>query len=223
VTIARGLDRGKCQRKNCEGQVRRVRNWKALEVGLRAFRLADGYFAYSAAMAVASQPEAATLAPTGSPLPAGQVLRKNGTSYNFDTLYYLGEARNDRRLRDDFDRIWLTHTFLDVGHALQVAIKSTSKNEPLLRIPLLELIYHIRNGLSHGNRFSFNDYGKSRLAQYPANNHIAQIRAGGPLEINANMEGNEVLFKFAAPGDMLDILLSTSEYLKKVGIGDIGP
>jgi len=217
VTIGRGLDRDKCQRTGCEGQVRRVKNWKALEIGLHAFRLADGYFAHSAAMTVASQPGAPALLPAGDLSPASQVLRKDGSAHKFSLPHYLGQASGDQRIRDDFDRIWLTHTFLTIGHAL----KSASKTNQLFHAPELELIYHVRNGIAHGNRFHFDDKGKQRLADHPAHNRLAQLRVGGLLEIiAATMEGEEVLFAFAAPGDLLDVLISASEYLKRMGVGD---
>jgi len=221
ATIAIGLDRDNCRRKGCKGQVRRVQNWTALEIGLQTFRLADGYFAHSAAMTVASHPQAGALLTAARRLPGNQVLRKDGSAHKFSLAHYLGLAGRDQSIRDDFDRIWLSHTFLEVGHTLKNASKkSTLKTNDIFHAPELELIYHIRNGIAHGNRFHFDDNGKKRLAKHAADNRLSQHRVGGLLEITEKMEGKQVLFSFAAPGDLLDVLTSASEYLKRMGVGD---
>ena len=41
--------------------------------------------------------------------------------------------------------------------------------------PELELVYHLRNGIAHGNRFTFTTHGRERLAKYPADNRDAAL------------------------------------------------
>ena len=45
------------------------------------------------------------------------------------------------------------------------------------RAPILELVYHLRNGVAHGNRFNITKDGKKRLARRPAHNSDAAVRS----------------------------------------------
>jgi hypothetical protein len=72
------------------------------------------------------------------------------------------------------------------------------------RAPELELIRHVRNGIGHGNRFDIRDPSRSLLSTLPT---IA-------------LRGTGVLFDFAGPADLLDVLTSAKIYLKRMGVGD---
>jgi hypothetical protein len=43
--------------------------------------------------------------------------------------------------------------------------------------PILELVYHLRNGIAHGNRFNIDDRGKKRLAAHEAHNRKATVKS----------------------------------------------
>jgi hypothetical protein len=73
------------------------------------------------------------------------VPRKNGPPWTFgvqDTFY---EAVVRDRIREEFPRIWLTGSLLAVGDALK-------DNNYFDHAPVFELVYHLRNGVAHGNR-----------------------------------------------------------------------
>jgi hypothetical protein len=73
----------RCGGPSCNGMVRRVANQAALDVGLLAFRMAQGHYVHSAALAVAAHPDAGTLSPAlqpGSPMPVAQVKRSDGSA-----------------------------------------------------------------------------------------------------------------------------------------------
>src|ERR1051326_754219 len=212
--VAPGEQERRCGGIGCNGRVRRVANQAALEIGLLAHGRAQGHYVHSAALAVASHQNATTLSPLQKPddsMPVGRVARKDGSVHVYDFNYYLGLARTDPLVARDLDRTWISGAYLVVGDALE-------RHGYFDRAPELELIRHIRNGIAHGNRFEIRD--PSRLARFPAHNRFAHVRSGRPLEIVPSLNGCEVLFSFAAPGDLLDLLISTEVYLKRMGVGD---
>jgi len=106
------------------------------------------------------------------------VTRKNGPPWTFgvqDTFY---EAEVRDRIREEFPRIWLTGSLLRVGDALR-------DNDYFDHAPELELIYHLRNGVAHGNRFKITNL--VRLKKHPAHNR------DGHFEITPERKG-KVLF-----------------------------
>ena len=82
--------------------------------------------------------------------------------------------------------------------------------------PILELVYHLRNGIAHGNRFNINTNGKKRLAKYKAHNRHAVVKS--PLatvyEITPNLTG-PILFDFIGAADVIDLLQSVEVYLSR--------
>jgi hypothetical protein len=88
--------------------------------------------------------------------------------------------------------------------------------------PELELVYHLRNGAAHGNRFNLTKPGRDRLAKYPAHNRLAWVRSDHrtEFEVTLDLNGREVLFGFMDPGDVQDLLMSVSLYLIRMGNGD---
>jgi len=212
--VAPGEQERRCGGAECNGRVRRVANQGALEAGLLAHRMMQGYYVHSAALAIATHPEAATLSPTeqpGNPMPVGRVVRKDGSVHVYDFNHYLGQARTDPLVAQDLSRIWISGAYLVVGDALE-------RNQYFDRAPELELIRHVRNGIAHGNRFDIRD--PSKLARFPAHNRLAHIRKGKILEVVPSLDGQEVLFDFAGPGDFLDLLISAEVYLKRMGVGE---
>lgn len=190
------------------------RNYKpAFEIGRLAGRMAQGYYAHTAAIEIAKGPHAKALA---SETPLGQVssyiIRKDGTQHTFDLPYYLGQAHTNAEIIDELPRVWLVGSLLAVGDAL-------SDVHYLDHAPVLELTRHLRNGIAHGNKFTFKQGTKTpgldQLRKHPAHNKQAKIK-GAEFEIDGTLEGCPVLFDFMGPGDVLDLLQSVEVYLTRI-------
>jgi len=122
------------------------------DVGRLAGRMARGYYAHKAAIDIAKDPRADSLIPPatqpGHVIPVGDVHRKGGKGHVYDIRHYLGHARTDPDMAYDLDRIWLLGSLIVVGDAL-------ADLKYLNHAPVLELLYHLRNGAAHGNTFTF--------------------------------------------------------------------
>ncbi len=184
------------------------------QIGQLAERLVDGYYAHIAAITVAAHPQARQLAPVNLPghaVPVGIVRRKDGTEHGFHFLHYLEIAATRKDIIDELPRVWLAGSLLTIGDAL-------SRHRYFDHAAILELVYHLRNGIAHGNRFKFTRTGLQRLKDYPAHNRNAFIQ--GDLkeifEITPALEGQTVLFDYAGPANLLDILFSVGHHLLRL-------
>lgn len=183
------------------------------EIGRLAHRMAQGYYAHAAAIEIAKGPHAKALV---SETLLGQissyVTRKDGTQHTFDLPHYLGQAHTNPEIVDELPRVWLVGSLLAVGDALYDV-------EYLDHSPLLELIRHLRNGIGHGNKFTFKrgkrTPGLDQLRKFPAHNKQANIK-GAEFQIDGSLEGRQVLFDFMGPGDVLDLLQSVEVYLTRI-------
>ncbi len=184
------------------------------EIGRLAHRMAQGYYAHAAAMDFARGPHARDLV-SKTPLGqiAGYVIRKDGTQHTFDLPHYLGQTHGNLEIVDELPRIWLVGALLSVGDAL-----SRLQRRYLNHAPILELIYHLRNGIAHGNVFHFDKNGLERLKKTPAHNRSAGVKSSTGAEFNivADLHGKPVLFDFMGPGDVLDLLQSVEIYLTRI-------
>ncbi len=200
------------------------------EVGRLAHRMAQGYYAHTAAIEIAKGPIAKALA---SETPLGQissyVTRKDGTQHTFDLPHYLGQAHTNPEIVDELPRVWLVGSLLAVSDAVSDlcrvdGILNRDKRDALRQVPILELLYHLRNGIAHGNVFNFTDDGVKRLRQNPAHNKAAGVKSqtGAEFEIVAGsqrkpvLHGKRVLFDFMGPGDVLDLLQSVEIYFTRI-------
>jgi hypothetical protein len=193
-------------------------NQAAFKLGQMAERLAAGYHAHVAAIQIARDPRAPLLSPEVEPgklVPEGYVFRKDGTFHRFHFNLYLVKVGNDPLIVDNLPRVWLVGALLTLGDALQA-------NDYFDHAPELELLYHVRNGVAHGNLFHLTDSGKRRLIRYPAHNRPAWVKSDTKalFEITENLDGQAVLFDFMGPGDVLDLLMSIGLYLTRMGNGD---
>ena len=181
----------------------------AFEVGQLANRLAQGYYAHYTAAIVAQDPAAKdklTSMRPGQPVPTETVARKNGTTHIFDSHFYL-DYFNSPEIAHEVASVWLVGALLSLGDAL-------ANNHYFDRRPELEMVYHLRNGIAHGNRFHFKKRGLERLKEYPAHNRALMTRVpGADFEITPALAGEQVLFNFMGPGDVLDLLQSISFHL----------
>jgi hypothetical protein len=183
------------------------------EIGRLSHRMAQGYYAHTAAVEVAKDPRSKNLASTilqgidGKPFPVGYVARKDGTAHTFDFHHYL-DYLNNQEMVNDFAKTWLVGSLLVVGDALK-------KHNYLDRAPELELLYHLRNSIAHGNKFNLTQDGLVRLRKYPAHNKQAKVK-NAEFEIVETLKGKPVLFDFMGPGDVLDLLMSVEIYLTRI-------
>lgn len=181
-------------------------------VSRTAQRLASGYYAFLVAHLVAVNPQSINSLPPAKALgedPIGEIKRKDGTAHTLNLRHYLDLLREDRGLQREVLRAWAMGALLTLGDEL-------SAHGYFDRAPVLELVYHLRNGVAHGNRFKITERGRNRLAQYPANNRSTAVKspAGVVYEITAALSG-PVLFDFMGPADVIDLLQSVEVHLSK--------
>lgn len=193
-------------------------NQAAFDIGQMSERLAGTYMTYAAALTVASDPRAIALAPTINPgfvVPIGTVARKDGTEHAYNFAHFLSQASEQPGLVEEFTAVWLGGALLTLGDAL-------SGHDYFDHAPELELVYHLRNGIGHGNQFNLTFSGGKRLQVHPAHNRLAWIRSDKKtdFEIDASLNGTPVLYDFMAAGDVLDLLSSVGLYLIRMGNGD---
>ena len=187
----------------------------ATEIGHLMQRMVAGFHSHAAAILAAQDPRLKTLftkVEPGQVVPLGYVRRKNGNPSRYHLHHFLDQARTDPQVIADLERTWLTGTLLTVGDAL-------AKADYFDHEPELELIYHLRNGIAHGNKFNITMTGRNRLNIYPAHNRrIPQIDASD-FEITPALNGDLVLFHFMDPQDIIDVLLGASVFLLHKGNG----
>ena len=192
-------------------------NPSALEVGELTQRMVGGYYAHAAAIEVAQDPCVKTLfsaIPPGQIVPVGFVSRKDGTKHPYHFHHFLDQARTSSEIADDLQRTWLVGSLLAIGDALK-------SNRYFDHAPEIELTYHLRNGVAHGNLFHFDKNGLERLNKYPAHNKMTPFRTDTTkFEIVAGLHGQPVLFDFMGPADVLDVLSAVGVYLWRMGQGE---
>jgi hypothetical protein len=172
-----------------------------------AHRLATGYYAFLVAHHVAVNPQSINSLSLAHP--TGKIERKDGTVHTLDLRHYLDLLREDHSLQRDFLRLWATGALLSLGDELV-------NHGYFDHAPILELAYHLRNGIAHGNRFHIDYRGKRRLAKYPAHNRHAAAKSslGTLYEITPNLTG-PVLFDFMGAADIIDLLQSVEAHLSQ--------
>lgn len=192
-------------------------NLSALRVAELTQRLVGEYYALAAAIEVAKDPRVAPpfskILP-GQIVPVGFVPRKDGTQYPYHFQHYLAQVRTNAEMVSDFQKTWLAGSLLTIGDALK-------RYQYFDRAPELELIYHLRNGVAHGNIFQFDNPNLTRLRKYPAHNKMTPFRtATTHFEIVEGLRGKPVLFDFMGPADTLDVLSAVGVYLWRMGKGE---
>jgi hypothetical protein len=183
-----------------------------LAVSQTAQRLASGYYAFLVAQLVAANPHSINSLPPAKALgadPTGEIKRKDGTAHTLNLRHYLDLFREDHSVQREVLRTYAIGALLTLGDEL-------SAHDYFDRAPLLELVYHLRNGVAHGNRFNLTDRGRRRLARHPAHNQTAAVKSpvGTVYEIAPTLAG-PVLFDFMGAADVIDLLQSVEVYLSK--------
>jgi hypothetical protein len=191
-------------------------NPDAFRVGKLAERLAEYHYAYHAAFRLARDPRAAAFMPQVEPgqiVPEGRVPFAGGHGeqrYHFPHFLDLG-ARPE--VIEEFDRTFYVGALLALGDAL-------NGHGYFDHAPELELVYHMRNGVAHGNRFTFTGHGLRRLAKYPAHDRLSWSLSPTPLEVTPGLAGREVLFGFSGPAETHLVFSGASVYLIRMGNDD---
>jgi hypothetical protein len=182
-----------------------------LAVGRIAQHLATGYYCFLVGHLVAINPQSINSLPPAKAgqNPTGEVKRKDGTGHTLDLRHYLDLLRGDPSLQEHFLRAWAMGAVLVLGDELRA-------HQYFDHAPILELVYHLRNGIAHGNRFNIDQQGQRRLAKYQAHNRNAAVRSslGTVYEITPNLTG-PVLFNFMGAADVIDLLQSVEVYLSR--------
>jgi hypothetical protein len=183
-----------------------------LAVGRMAQRLASGYYAFLVAHLVAVNPKSINSGPRAKVSgkdPTGEIKRKDGTFHTLNLRFYLDSLREDQSLQTDFIRAWAMGALLTLGDEL-----AKPEHGYFDHAPILEMIYHLRNGVAHGNRFNITDAGKKRLAKHEAHNRYAAVRSplGTVYEITPDLAG-PILFDFIGSADVIDLLQSVEVHL----------
>jgi len=179
------------------------------QVAMLAERLAMGYYAQAAILEIAGSPNAGSLIPTSlaDTLSAGLLQRKNGTQHGYNVKALLDMQRTNPDMVEAFRRAWPTGALLALADALD-------DRDYFDHGPLLEMVYHLRNGIAHGNKF--NIANANRLAQFPAHTRNADFHGARAFEITTALNGQQVLFSFMDAGDIQDLLMSIGMYLRRL-------
>jgi hypothetical protein len=201
-----------------DDMTRPIVNQEAVDVATLAQRMVSQYFSHVAAMHVARDPCAVALGPQieqGQTVPVLKIPRGDGNAMIMWFDHYLAEGRKPET-RQDFDRVWLIGALLMVGDALGACGYFGHE-------PEAELIRHLRNGIAHGNRFSFHptviDKNSGKL-KHPANIFRYATRQVMPMhEVDTHLQGTEVLFRWGGPDAIIDCLTVLGVHLWHVGHG----
>jgi hypothetical protein len=177
----------------------------AYDVARLASYMLRGYLAHIAAVRSVPRVDGNALLRLIADWPSDFVQRKDGSRWSFDTRDALVDLA-DKAIDAELPRVWLTGSLLALGDTLK-------EHGYFDRAPVLELVYHLRNGIAHGNRFNFTTTGLERLKKYPAHNRDAWF-SKMLFEIAPTLNGQAVLFDFMDAGDVLDLLSSVGAHLR---------
>src|SRR6202051_2520728 len=196
---------GRC---DCGGKVLPLLNLDAFRTARLAHRLCGGYYVHSAIIDVAAGVD------RNQPINwdvTREVVRKDGTKHVFSFDHYLREAFENSKTKEDLDRVWVTGGLIALADALD-------RKAYFDRAAELEHVRHLRNGVSHGNRFRIDHPNK--LAKYPTHNLVASVRspAGTSFEITAAPDGKTVMFDFMGPADFIDLFMSVEVHLFSLAV-----
>jgi hypothetical protein len=193
-------------------------NAAAVEVAKLAQRMTSQYCSHVAAMYVARDARAEALAPPiepGQSVPIIRIPRRDGNDMIMWFNHYLKECK-ENQVRQDFDKVWLLGALLAVGDAL-------GANGYFGHVPEAEMIRHLRNGIAHGNRFSFHpsliDKRTGKL-RYPANVfRYAALQNMPRHEIDVGLQDTDVLWTWGGPDAIIDCVTVLGVHLWNVGHG----
>ena len=152
-------------------------------------RLQVAYTASSTALIFLNDPDVARLL-TAKGYDPGTTIRlgrKDGSYYDGIRLWEsIEQVRNNAPFNRDYLGGHFSTSLSWVGDHLKRAGYFDKS-------PELEFFRHLRNGVSHGNRFHFDNGEPRRPARFRT------------FEVTAELEGQSVLFAYIMPGDLFDL------------------
>ena len=174
--------------------------------------LFEGFYAY-AAIRQAATVDLLQAISTDRPQRVMKLQRSDGTHHQADFDHYLKMAFANDALFQPLQHAWAVGALMSAADAL-------AYYRYFDRAPCLELIYHLRNGVGHGNHFTFDQRARKRLQDHPAHNR-ASIRGIGTHEITGSLEGDEVLDGFMNVVDVQDCFQAATHHLEQMARGAI--
>jgi hypothetical protein len=193
-----------------------IPNAAAVEVGQLAERMIKQYFAHHAAIQIARDIRSDQLIPqveAGQIVPVFRIVGNDGSAMTAHFPLFL-QASRDPEVQTDFDKVWLVGALLTVGNAL-------GAHQYFGHMPEAEIIRHLRNGVAHGNKFSFEHRVKDAMTgrlKHPANTARYPTQAI-VRDVETNLDGTEVLFAWGGPLVVVDCLRVLGVHLSNVGHG----
>jgi hypothetical protein len=168
------------------------------EVAELAETLFTGYASYLAALDVARHPasEVVVRAMAAEKQVLTAIRSKDGIPVFFETIRYLRQAQERDDFQLEYERAWLVGALLTLGDRL-------GDEDYFDHAPELELVFHLRNGVAHGNRFDV----RGRELRWRA--HLY-----GKFEITPELHGRTVLFDFMDPGDVFQVFAAVRQHLR---------
>jgi hypothetical protein len=114
--------------------------------------------------------------------------RLDGSRYtSLDVYKSVGRIRGNPQFNLDYIGVFLMATVSLIADGL-------AQNSYFARTPELEFLRHLRNAISHGNRFHFRHGEPTRPASFRG------------FTITKQLEGKRPFWEYMAPGDALDLL-----------------
>jgi hypothetical protein len=195
----------------------------AFKIGTEVSDLAQSGYAFGAISVIAKNPKIDDIVP---PAPVGKGVqglleRVDGTPHSFDVRHYLDRAMNHDLARDEVMKAWCTAALIAANVHLEPKGHFREANANGSDVPEFELIYHLRNGMAHGNKFNFRKSGIDRLNDHPA--YLRFYDGSEKFNISLQLKNQPILFDFLGPGDVVDILVLVAERLKDLERGKFGP
>ena len=124
-------------------------NQAAYDAGLLAQDMVRGYAVHITAIRIAPPLDHKAFIQLIADRLTDSVPRKDGTNWSFDTQDALADLAK-KTIAEELPRVWLAGSLLALGDRLE-------RNAYFDHAPELELVYHLRNGIAHGNRFEIHN------------------------------------------------------------------
>ncbi len=184
----------------------KIKSENARQVGELLQVLYEGCYAFTAVLDVATREHAEA---QGSPIDYRKqryVARKDGSAHTFAHDHYLRVAHEHPQVSAELKHAWFAGALLNAGNALK-------RFQYFDNAPPLEMIFHLRNGVAHGNKFEFDQRSAARLQRNPAHTRSSWSRGPGVFEIFESLRGQPIMFDYMADGDIIDVLSSARSHL----------
>lgn len=135
-----------------------------------------------------------------------RLVRRDDTYYDGIDVWAVVEQARTKEFNLTFMRALLSAGIAWVGDQLTVESYFDDRlRDGEVRAPVLEFFRHLRNAVSHGNRWHFTGGEPRRPAAF------------GPLVLDASLHGSErVLFEYLGPGDVFQLMDEIAHHLRSL-------